>query len=363
MLAAYGNVNPQGGVEMGPTGTFGSGPGNATPGFTWEPSGDLIGAEGIARALQNGRGDLMQGTINHKGRLMIQHTYHVARWADCSEQYIRPGMPIWAIKETPTRFRESYLMQLSKFQSVLYQSYMDFHMLLREQNPEALRFNNYLKTYGETILETYNKALEIGDLEMFQETYAKEMPDIKKYYEMAQHDVFCYQSRFGIEHKTGMLGVVINTNQSSDIGHDNPAFKREHGTVVNVGLQGHLEVTNIFGPLRTVDTGARLAFVTRRVQVVNMDGDVEYKHFRIEPWGSMVLDNPTNQDTYYIDPSGRGVRGLVDKLGVVAFPPQGHYSDGYREIAANLGPLISEEEASNAHHVLPSMRVNVGFKY
>lgn len=365
----FGAGFPYAGIGAGPvTSNFGLSDPNV-PMVSWAPQGNTGDMQGPASFLDYGKAPTSHGHISLKSFDFIQYTYLCPPFGDANETLIMPDMLVFTVNEMDSEEGSTNVFTLPKVNQLAHDAYKDFLDFTRENDSnyfqEAADFKGYMTRYGEKGLETYHRAQfnkAQGDTVLMKDLEdAGVANDLKRYYELATNDVYCWLTRFGILSRISFAGSVINVNRGTSLEEIDMTRYTEHYTQVNVCLAKRGRVANVFGSADRITTGSKLWIILRRKRVLTTSG-TRYDEFQFVPGGDTLEDYPSQGDLSYVDDSGRACVGHVWRVGVVITPGNFSPQPISRDTAANLGVNCSERQAYEAHGTLPVLYVALGFK-
>jgi hypothetical protein len=349
-------LSPYTGVQTGPTpGNFGLSSNAALAGVPWTPNG----GPGPANFLRNGRAPTSHGSISLKSFDFVQYVYLCPPWSDTSEKYIAPEMLCFAVKNVDPQDSSTIILTLAKVNQICKDCGMEFQNLLADNDANALKFNNLLTTYGEVAINTFHQLGKDGYANISSPEEAEKVDDLHK---MATEDLFCWLTQFGIRSRINFVGSVINTNGSATMQDVEQSMFSDHYCQVNVCYAKRARIANVFGIADEITTGSKLWLTLRRKCKRTFKG-LEFPYFQVVPGGSKMLDTPAETDRFYVDPSGRAVRGHVWRVGVVIVPGTSSPQPKQIENASNTSTLCNERTAFEDHGTLPTLIVSLGFKH
>ncbi len=339
------------------------------PYVDWQPRGDGEGQAPPSRFLRGGRAPKKIGSIALKSIDFIQVSFMCPPYGDESEKYVKPEMLAFIVKEFDSETGAHTALTLSKCNQIMFEAHKEFRAYRDAANPahdkDCADFWEYLREFGEKMLETYHQArknMVLWNAMTNPDTgvSADKLAKLKRYYELSTQDLFCWLTAFGIKQKIEFLGSVINTNRpEGDV--DDPTDSQDHFSVVNACMAKRARIANVFGPADRITTGSKL-WITLRRKAVLEGGQTVYNEFQLVPGGSTTHDYPTQREASYIDPSGRSMTPTRYHVGVVNFPGAFSPTRDAMEIAANISSTCSEVRAYNEHAGLPSLIVSLSVK-
>lgn len=352
----FSGLSPYTGVQTGPTpGNFGLSSNAALAGVPWTPNG----GSGPANFLRNGLAPTSHGSISLKSFDFVQYVYLCPPWSDQSEKYIAPEMLCFAVKSVDPQEASTIILTLAKVNQICKDCGMEFDRMVGDGDAEAIEFNTLLTTYGEVGLNTYHQLGREGYAAISTPAEAEK---VARFHELATKDLFCWLTQYGIRSRINFVGSVINTNGASSLLEVDQTMFSDHYCQVNVCYAKRARIANVFGNAEDITTGSKL-WLTLRRKCVRTAAGLKFPYFQVVPGGSKIEDTPSEAHRFYMDPSGRAVRGHVWRVGVVIVPGTSSPQPKQIENAANTSTLCNERSAFEDHGTLPTLIVSLGFKH
>lgn len=362
------NIYPWTGIEV----DFTQGPPNADDGTAgtvmqdWIPQGENVGGA-VGFADPAGQPDVQ--TVLELGNGTIPYTYLVPPWdgsADDPNLMIMPEMMCFAEVTDDPRDISTVIYTLPHLNQILNEAHLDFREASDATNtastfPDAVTFRGYLEKYGERALEEFHMEKWVrkrsqADLDRL---YGNDLKEMENYYRLAQTDLLCWNTKFGVMSKTNYLGSVMTVNRPISLEDRDDTTNTAHYCNLAVAVKRRAMVANVFGSADRISAGARLFLVLKRKEIV-IGGKIEPGPLCIYPYGGPET-YLRDVDVRYHDPSGRITRGHVYKVGVVQFPGKTSPSPSGMQIAAGTVFRPNLRAAYEDHAGLPTLQVTLGF--
>lgn len=321
------------------------------PGFFW----DTKNPEKAFQQMAQGIAPKSHGNIEESNGL-IQYTYLAPPWTDESEKYIAPGMLAFSVKEHDLRWQNDSsvtIMTLPKLNQILHDAHNDFQNSQLQNSPmfypDAVAFKRFMDEMGEDLLEDYQYALN-HNMKASVDALKGKHASLVTYHRLAQQDMFCWLTKFGIMRKINYLGSIINTN----IGSTTQNAGTNH-TVINIAFARRAEVANVFGSSMEITAGTKVWLVLKR-----RPGNGA---FQVIPGGLRITDRPSEMMCAYKDAAGKTCYGHVWRVGSVLTPGKRDPSLVLLQSAANIGEAASERQAFNDTAACPTLWIALGMKH
>lgn len=359
---------PNPGFEAGPNMALDFGLGGPNPpGFAWDTrNGSTPGGK-----LNYGVPPESHGHISQKQRETVTYTYLNPPIGDYSFRLTMPEMICFTVHYCDPDENSTLVLTLPKLNWLMAEAWNNFEIRTSgtpQVNPNYdqhfVEFRDLLQEYGERVLEGYAYLRSHNfdpNLSRFNGRIdAVGLDKLQRFYDMALEDDFIYLTKFGIQTRISLAGVVQTVNRAIGLETEDRTENSDHYEQVVVAVAKFVRVANVFGPTEEITTGSRVWLTLTRKQLREPG---KYGPFMFKPGGSKTMSRPLSADTAYLDESGALCYGRVFPLGVVIEP------DAYSPMPAALEQATctaltrnAERAAYECHATLPKIAVQWGTK-
>lgn len=301
-----------------------------------------------------------------------QFTYTVVPWnqnaaegMDTNNQtHLEPGDPVFVQSLSVERYQLYNLINVAQLNTALADNTVVFMARVAKRIPEAVKFNNFLQTYGDRWLNIYIYHRDTNSLRHLRALFesigdAEEMlSQLKEMAQMAIQKDYYSLTKYGIRHHWNFVGFVLNTSDPLRIrGIQQLGYSRVLS--VNVTVKGNFEAAlQIWPGLKQCPARSKLYFVLTRVSTE--DGSTP---FQFVPWGSRTRESVPLSLLQYYDDAGHLSDGDSIYVGVVHLPPNRDAPDSMRLLAAGLireTPHVQREAGAKLTRDNGQMRIQIG---
>lgn len=286
------------------------------------------------------------GSVRRRQNTYIVYSYPLMPYGDGSEERMMEGMIVFNARYIDSVHGLHAIVTLSKLNNIMRDANETYQQYLREQDPEALAFQRYLKTIGEPALEEYHR------------TRQSDIAGIVDFYNMATKDIYCYQTKFGILQRWNYLGVVLSKQEASSLMSIDMTASSEHVHVIGVVVGERARTFNIWGTSKETIVGSKTWLILRRARL-RKDEAGGRGQFQIVPYASRVRDSIPHAVIHYHGGKDEAlIRGHAWMIGTVSEGTNVNAIGAARQNA--LGIFTSEQGAYEATVSLPYFYLQLG---
>jgi hypothetical protein len=279
-----------------------------------------------------------------------------------NQTHLEPGDPVFVQTLVVEQFVLYNMLNAAQLNSTLRDNTVVFRARVAKNQPDAVKFNNYLRRYGENMLSVYANLRAEGRLRYLRALFGSdadiEMAALKEFHKMSTNKHYYALTRYGISQTWNFVGFVLTTSDPLRM-KGIQQFGYSRVLAVNVTVKGNFEdILQLWPGPKQCPAQSHLWFVLTRLLTDRGVGPFQYY-----PFGSRMRESIPRSLLSYRGEDGRLCEGAAIYVGKCQLPPNRDGSDSMRMVAAGLvaeTPHAQREAGAQLTRHNGQMRVQIG---